>query len=191
MESKVLLYNSNDIKIGETSSQEAREIVSRQRAEWVDNNHTMIRFYSGMEYMENIGNTSNNNKPIESEKTYDFNRTSNTNAHEDYDDNGDYELQIHNICFARWTDGKYYPAIVSDIIGKHAKVAYLDGTTGMVTLDDAIEIYEAFETLAFQGNWQGWGYYNGVLSSIQPLVMDYDDGDVEQLHLKQLRGMKR
>jgi len=52
MESKVLLINSNDDKIGETFVRRARQLVRRQRAVWVDDNHTAIRFYPGMEKMD-------------------------------------------------------------------------------------------------------------------------------------------
>ena len=176
MESKVLLYNSNNVKIGETTAHRAREIVKRQRAEWIDNNHTAIRFYSGMEYMENINDNEFN-------ESNEFNRFDETKTNE-------YELQIHHLCFARWADGKYYPAVVTDILNSHAKVAYLDGDTGMASIDHIIELYEGFETLKFQGNWKGWGYHDGVLSSTSPLIMEYSDGEVEQIHLKQLRGIK-
>ena len=192
MESKVLLYNSNNVKVGETSAHMARDIVKRQRAEWIDNNHTAIRFYSGMEYMENIGDNKSNefneinhfDKFNDSNEFNGFDKTNETKTNE-------YELQIHHLCFARWADGKYYPAVVSDIFNSHAKVAYLDGDTGMVSIDHIIELYEGFETLIFQGNWKGWGYYDGVLSNTSPLVMEYNDGEVEQIHLKQLRGIKQ
>jgi len=191
MESRVLLYNSSDTKIGEISASEAREIVSRQRAEWVDNNHTAIRFYSGMEYMENIGGNFNGNDNYnKSSGLNDFNKTDYNNDNNNKDgEEGD--LQIHHVCFARWTDGKYYPAVISDLLNSHAKVAYLDGDTGMVSIEHIINLYEGFETLTFQGNWKNWGYYDGVLSSTSPLIMEYDDGEVEQLNLKQLRGIKR
>jgi len=172
MESKVLLYNSNDIKIGETFARRARQLVNRQRAEWVDDNHSAIRFYFGMENMDN-------------NKTNDFDKT------DDFNDNEEIGVCINHLCFARWTDGKYYPAVVSDIVNNHVKVAYLDGDTGMVLMEHVIELYEAFDTLTFQGDWKGWGYYSGVLSNTEPLIMEYDDGDVEQVYLKQLRGIRR
>jgi len=167
MKSRVLLYNSDNIKIGETFARRAKQLVNRQRAEWVDDNHSAIRFYFGMENMDNS----------------DINEIH--NVEED-------EIQFNQLCFARWTDGKYYPAVIGDILPNHVKVAYLDvGNTGMVSREHIVELEEAFETMIFQGNWKGWGYYNGVLSSVEPLIMDYDDGDVEQVHLRQLRGIRR
>jgi len=52
MESKVLLIDSNDVKIGETFVRRARQLVRRQRAVWMDDNHTAIRFHPGMENMD-------------------------------------------------------------------------------------------------------------------------------------------
>ena len=52
MESKVSLYNSNDVKIGETFLRRARQLVRRQRATWVDDSQVAIRFAPGMEYMD-------------------------------------------------------------------------------------------------------------------------------------------
>ena len=53
MESKVLIYNSDDIKIGETFIRRARQLVRRQRAIWVNDEQTAIRFAPGMENMDN------------------------------------------------------------------------------------------------------------------------------------------
>jgi hypothetical protein len=44
MENKIHLYDANDVKIGETFSRRARQLVSQQRAEWVDEAKTAIRF---------------------------------------------------------------------------------------------------------------------------------------------------
>ena len=52
MESKVLIYNSDDIKIGETFIRRARQLVKRQRAMWVNDEQTAIRFAPGMENMD-------------------------------------------------------------------------------------------------------------------------------------------
>jgi hypothetical protein len=47
MESKVLLFDENGVGIGETFMRRARQLVGRQRAEWVDESHSAIRFSSG------------------------------------------------------------------------------------------------------------------------------------------------
>jgi len=49
MEGKVLLYDSNDIKIGETFTRRARQLVKQQRASWINENQDAIRFAPGME----------------------------------------------------------------------------------------------------------------------------------------------
>ncbi|MCL2361007.1 MAG: 2TM domain-containing protein [Defluviitaleaceae bacterium] len=51
MESKVILYDSNDVKIGETFVRRARQLVKQQRAYWINDNHDAIRFAPGMENM--------------------------------------------------------------------------------------------------------------------------------------------
>ena len=52
MEDKVILYNSSDVKIGETFPRRAKQLVRQQRAMWVDDSHTAIRFAPGMENMD-------------------------------------------------------------------------------------------------------------------------------------------
>ena len=44
MEAKILLYDSNDVKIGETFMRRARQLVKQQRATWVDDRQNAIRF---------------------------------------------------------------------------------------------------------------------------------------------------
>ncbi len=44
MESKVLLFNDKDAKVGETYMRRARQLVNQQRAAWVDESHSAIRF---------------------------------------------------------------------------------------------------------------------------------------------------
>ncbi len=44
MESKVIMFNSDDIKVGETYMRRARQLVSQQRAEWTDEGRSAIRF---------------------------------------------------------------------------------------------------------------------------------------------------
>ena len=52
MENKVALYNANGAKIGETYARRARQLVNQQRAMWVDDTQTSIRFAPGMENMD-------------------------------------------------------------------------------------------------------------------------------------------
>ncbi|MDR1704755.1 MAG: 2TM domain-containing protein [Clostridiales bacterium] len=49
MESKVLLFDANNTKVGETFMRRARQLVSSQRAEWTDEHHTAIRFAADAE----------------------------------------------------------------------------------------------------------------------------------------------
>jgi len=44
MEGKIALYNADGAQIGETFIRRARQLVKQQRATWVDDNHTAIRF---------------------------------------------------------------------------------------------------------------------------------------------------
>lgn len=44
MEDKVILYDANNAKLGETFMRRARQLVSQQRAEWIDDSHSAIRF---------------------------------------------------------------------------------------------------------------------------------------------------
>ena len=52
MESKVLLYDSNDTRVGETYVRRARQLVKQQRASWIGENNEAIRFAPGMEKMD-------------------------------------------------------------------------------------------------------------------------------------------
>ncbi|MCL2367677.1 MAG: hypothetical protein FWC72_01665 [Oscillospiraceae bacterium] len=92
--------------------------------------------------------------------------------------------------FARWKNSYYYPAVVDEVLDNQIKVTYLDGDKGTVAREHILELQEAFETLNFQGNWKHGGiFFKGALASHQPpLVMHYNDGDVEQVELVQLRG---
>ena len=62
MDDKVLLYNSNDVKIGETYARRARQLVKQQRALWVDDSQKAIRFAKGMENLDDtvIADTDKN-----------------------------------------------------------------------------------------------------------------------------------
>ena len=52
MDGKVLLYDSNDVKIGETYIRRARQLVKQQRAFWVDESQKAIKFAPGMENLD-------------------------------------------------------------------------------------------------------------------------------------------
>jgi len=52
MEGKVILYDSNNVKIGETFTRRARQLVKQQRASWIDESQSSIRFAPGMENMD-------------------------------------------------------------------------------------------------------------------------------------------
>jgi len=58
MEGKVLLYNSNDVKIGETYMRRARQLVKQQRAVWIDDGQEAIRFAPGAENLETVEDAS-------------------------------------------------------------------------------------------------------------------------------------
>ncbi|MCL2286055.1 MAG: hypothetical protein FWC32_06765 [Firmicutes bacterium] len=163
MEKKVVLYNHNNVKIGETFIRRARQLVRQQRAMWTDDSETAVRFAPGMENMS-------------------------TEA----DDVAEEVVAPNHLCFARWRDGYYYPGIISEILPNHVRVAFLldDEGSGLVSKEDIVQLQEAFNTMDFQGKYEyGWRFYNGVLTNHQPLIMRYDDGDVEQLDLRQLRGI--
>jgi len=94
--------------------------------------------------------------------------------------------------FAHWRNGYYYPAVVTEVLGDHIKVSVLaDGVVAQIEREYIIELQAAFDTMHFQGNWQHEGiFYRGKLASHLPLIMHYNDGDVEQLELSQLRGKR-
>lgn len=52
MENKVMLYNSDGVKIGETFVRRANQLVKQQRAAWVDDEQKAIKFAPGMENMD-------------------------------------------------------------------------------------------------------------------------------------------
>ena len=93
--------------------------------------------------------------------------------------------------FARWLDGYYYPAVVEEVFENEVKVSFLDGDSGLVLKGHIIELQEALQTMKLQGNWQNRGFFfKGTLKGQEPMTMYYDDGDIEQVELKQLRGEK-
>ena len=98
---------------------------------------------------------------------------------------------IGQVVFARWNDGYYYPAVVDSIGDYDAKVSYLDGDVGAVKTQHIVELREALSTFDLQGNWEERGiFFRGKISGDDPLVMNYNDGDVEQIEMKQLRGIR-
>ncbi|MCL2386820.1 MAG: hypothetical protein FWC89_04620 [Defluviitaleaceae bacterium] len=54
MENKVVLYDSNDKKVGETFMRRARQLVKQQRAEWVDDSQNAIRFTADIDDWEAV-----------------------------------------------------------------------------------------------------------------------------------------
>jgi len=54
MENKVLLFNSNDEKVGETYTRRARQLVKQQRAFWVDDTQKILKFFPDMENSSDI-----------------------------------------------------------------------------------------------------------------------------------------
>jgi len=49
MDGKVLLLNSDSVKIGETFFRRAAQLVRQQRAEWTDDSQMAVRFHPGKE----------------------------------------------------------------------------------------------------------------------------------------------
>jgi hypothetical protein len=96
-----------------------------------------------------------------------------------------------NSVFARWSDGYYYPATIGATYDKHIQALYLDGDVADVQKEHVVELQKALDTFALEGNWKNQGtFYTGKLSGRQPMIMNYDDGDVEQVQLHQLRGKR-
>ena len=162
MENKVSLYNSNDIKIGETYARRARQLVKQQRAMWIDESQTSIRFAPGKENMDAV------------------------------DASIEESLAPNQLCFAHWHDGYYYPAIISDVLPTRVKVAYLDGDSGQVSQELIVSVQEALDAMDFECAYGLLGsYYRGVIISQQPIIFQYDDdGVVEQTELRNLRGLR-
>ncbi|MCL2204111.1 MAG: 2TM domain-containing protein [Defluviitaleaceae bacterium] len=52
MEGRVALYDSSENKIGVTYVRRARQLVKQQRASWVDESQSAIRFAPGMENLD-------------------------------------------------------------------------------------------------------------------------------------------
>jgi len=97
-------------------------------------------------------------------------------------------IKIGQKVFALFEDGFYYPGIVKNISGDKCSISYLDGYTGEVNKTHVVSLESALKTTSVEGNWQNDGtYFSGVISSYEPLIMNYEDGDVEKVELAQLR----
>jgi len=94
------------------------------------------------------------------------------------------------IIFARWEhDGYYYPAKIGQSHERHVQVLFLDGDTATVQKEDIIPLEQVLSTFALEANWKNHGgFFRGKIEGRDPLVMKYDDGDVEIIELRQLRG---
>ena len=94
--------------------------------------------------------------------------------------------------FALWEgDNYYYPAHIGESNSSQITVNYLDGETALLASEFVIELQEALSILNFEGNWENKGsYYNGIITSTQPLIITYEDGVDEQVELTQLRGTR-
>jgi len=104
-----------------------------------------------------------------------------------------FERSLDKVIFAKWVhDGYYYPALIAEnqvAPEIEIRVAYLDGDVGMVSKSQIVEQDKAFEAMAFEANWKNHGaFYKGAITSRNPLIINYDDGTVEHIDLKQLRG---
>jgi|GEM_PF-5298369 len=64
MDNKVLLLDSNNVKIGETFIRRAKQLVKQQRAAWVDDTQSAIRFAPGMENMDSRNDDTVKKPPI-------------------------------------------------------------------------------------------------------------------------------
>jgi len=103
----------------------------------------------------------------------------------------DITITLGQTVFARWKDGYYYPAVVDEILEEGVQIAFLDGDMELVSPAHIVDLQEAFQTMQLQGNWQNFGvFYKGRLDCQEPMVMYYNDGDVEQVGLSQLRGVR-
>ena len=94
-----------------------------------------------------------------------------------------------DVIFARWTDGFFYPGVAGEWHGEHRKIMFLDSDVGLAAEHDILPLEDALARLELQGRWKNGGmWFRGSLGSRNPLVMHYNDGDVEHIQLRQLRG---
>lgn len=64
MESRVTLYDSNNVKVGETFVRRARQLVKQQRAKWVDDSLSAVRFTADAEEWEDGFDMMKDESPI-------------------------------------------------------------------------------------------------------------------------------
>jgi len=67
MEPKIILYDSNDVKIGETFVRRARQLVKQQKAVWTDSTETALRFMPGMENTDITQDDETASEPVAQE----------------------------------------------------------------------------------------------------------------------------
>ena len=70
MDCKVILYNSSDVKIGETYVRRARQLVKQQRAFWVDDGQRAIKFVPGMENLNEAASVAPPGLPMPAADSY-------------------------------------------------------------------------------------------------------------------------
>ena len=100
--------------------------------------------------------------------------------------------QKRKAIFARWAaDGYYYPAVIEEVNENQAYIRFLGGTEDWISMDDIVELSDAYATMQLEGDWENrGGYYTCTVtdSSNSSLTVQYDeDGVVEQVDLNQLR----
>jgi len=102
------------------------------------------------------------------------------------------QISAGDTVFAYWNDGNgyYYSATVNEVFDNDVDVTFLlDGVKNIVPIEQVVDLQKALNTMRFEGNWKRLGvFYEGKLSSHQPIIMNYNDGFVEEVQLKQLRG---
>ncbi|MCL2356060.1 MAG: cellulase family glycosylhydrolase [Defluviitaleaceae bacterium] len=97
-----------------------------------------------------------------------------------------------DVVFAKWShDGYYYPATIGESFENHVQALFLDGDVATVDNAHVIDAQHALDNFALEANWKNQGgYFKGRLSGRRPMIMNYDDGDVEQVEMRQLRGAR-
>ncbi|MCL2576898.1 MAG: hypothetical protein FWE27_02445 [Defluviitaleaceae bacterium] len=68
MESKILLYDSNNVKIGETFIRRAKQLVKQQRAAWIDDSQNAVRFFQDVDDWETVAVMDEEKPPIDDSK---------------------------------------------------------------------------------------------------------------------------
>jgi len=164
MENKIILYNSSGAKIGETYPRRAKQLINQQRAMWTDDTQTAIRFAPGMEHM---GQTTGHSPP------------------------GEFIPAPNQLCFAPWEDQYYYPAVINNLLPGRISVVFLDTYESDVLPEHVLSLEEGFEMLDFQCKYSWLGFYDGVITSREPIVFQFDDGIIQQVALNKLRGLRR